>query len=120
MKVIHIPLPPGSISRYYDSAELDEHDLKNVPAGTDILVYYYGRGDYEGNGNALLRINGVWHYANMSHCSCYGPTEDFPGKPIGCFKDWLENATPEFRAEVLPLVEALINNIIVDETHQAK
>lgn len=43
------------------------------------LVYDYEYGYYEGNGTAYaLRKDGKLFEFSLSHCSCYGPEDDFP------------------------------------------
>jgi hypothetical protein len=42
------------------------------------VVYWYESGSYEGDGEAVaLHTDGTLHTFSLSHCSCYGPFEDW-------------------------------------------
>lgn len=55
----------------------EEYDLKNLVgdgSGYRWLVYWYESGYYDGGGEAIaFGEDGKLHYANLGHCSCYGP-----------------------------------------------
>ena len=43
------------------------------------VVYDYTIGDWSGDGEAIaLRKDGMLVEFNLGHCSCYGPTDEFP------------------------------------------
>ncbi len=45
------------------------------------VIAWYEDGDYSGSGiAAAFRKDGFVEYADLSHCSCYGPTEDWSSK----------------------------------------
>lgn len=48
-----------------------------IPIGDpyDWLVYWYQSGSYEGDGVAAYKKDGKFGWANLGHCSCYGPEE---------------------------------------------
>jgi len=46
----------------------------------DWLVYWYETGSWEGHGCAAYKLDGKFGWANIGHCSCYGP-EDQIGAP---------------------------------------
>jgi len=46
-----------------------------IPKGTSLIVYWYEYGNYDGQGIAIAKVGRTHHYANLGHCSCYGPTE---------------------------------------------
>lgn len=46
--------------------------------GADVIAYWYELEEYDGSGEAILRIKGNWFATNLGHCSCYGPWEDAP------------------------------------------
>jgi len=47
----------------------------DVPKGTSLIVDWYEYGNYDGSGTAIAKAGRKYYYANLSHCSCYGPTE---------------------------------------------
>jgi len=46
----------------------------------DWLVYWYQTGSYDGDGVAAYKRDGKFGWANLGHCSCYGPEEQI-GEP---------------------------------------
>lgn len=110
LKVIQIEFPKIRYSSEYDAAKFDEYDLRAFRPDTEKLVYYYGTGSYCGSGQALYYWHGNWYHADLGHCSCYGPTENVDyTNPISSLSAWLEQSTPEFHAEVQPLIDAIQN-----------
>lgn len=42
------------------------------------MAYWYEAGDYDGRGEAVaLGKDGFLYLTDLSHCSCYGPFEDY-------------------------------------------
>jgi hypothetical protein len=59
------------------SEKLDNSELENFKdLKADYVVYYYEYGSYEGSGFAVWKKDGKYGYSDLSHCSCYGPTDD--------------------------------------------
>ena len=50
----------------YYHEDLPEHDN---------FVYYYESGSYEGDGFAVWNLGDKFYYGELSHCSCFGPTD---------------------------------------------
>lgn len=55
-----------------DGYELDV--IKELKA--DWFVYRYESGSYDGSGFAIWKKGTKYFYEYLSHCSCYGPTEN--------------------------------------------
>lgn len=59
--------------------DLDEGEIKTLVGERNLvwLAYDYDLDYYEGDGKALaMDVNGKFYTADLSHCSCYGPTND--------------------------------------------
>ncbi len=78
------------------------------------LVYWYEVRDYCGDGQAVaLGVDGRLYYYDLSHCSCYGPFDEF-GKNRASIsvQDYLnatsvyENWSEEIRVKVKELLGA--------------
>lgn len=54
----------------YEMAKLFEHDI-------DEIWYNYEAGGYEGSGQMIARKGDLYTHHDLSHCSCYGPLENF-------------------------------------------
>lgn len=110
MKLIQVTAPELKYA-WGDSEAFHEWEIKQLTGlNVEKCVYWYVSGSYEGSGNALLYRDGAWYHKDLGHNSCYGPLDDIDFRqPIQSFTAWLEQATPEFRAEVQPLVDALQN-----------
>ncbi len=86
MRLVQVEMPASYINDYTQQ-EID-YDLDKL-AGADIVVYWYGAGSYEGSGQLVARKDGLWFYESLSHCSCYGPPENFKFKNgRGLIEDW--------------------------------
>lgn len=86
------------------SSSLDDYDLKYFPIDTEVILYWYVRGRYEGSGETIYRVKGLWYYASLNHCSCYGPTENLStdnGKELNIllseFSEELKERVKHFR-----------------------
>ena len=104
MIIVRIETPGG---RYYGPDKLAPYTLLDAEKdGIEALVYDYNTGSYEGLGHALLRKNGNWAYADLGHCSCYGPLGSMPDlfEPL---ETLLGRMSEELREQVQPLVAAL-------------
>ena len=65
----------------YDEGNLQE-------CGVQFAIYYYEAEQYEGLGTCLAYKDGKWYTHNLSHCSCYGPFDEFNlTKPYDKLKD---------------------------------
>lgn len=78
MKKYKIPLR----SKHYKDSKLSEFDFEKLPPDTEVIIYRYGYGDYEGHGYALIKNPRGWIEHNLGHCSCYGPTEELDESSI--------------------------------------
>ena len=67
--------------------ELNEPAACDLPAGIDVIIYWYEYGCYEGHGDAIAIGEKVAYEAGLGHCSCYGPIENA--------SDWTGPKTPE-------------------------
>jgi len=55
-----------------------EDALKSHEDEIKWVAYHYTAGDYEGSGDMLVALtNGTFCMYGMSHCSCYGPMDNF-------------------------------------------
>lgn len=100
---------PKSYSWCDDFVELDEeYDLKYVYAlNLDRAWYWYAQGSYEGDGAMLMLKGGKWATENLSHCSCYGPTEGISfSAPIDSLEELEKSGTEEWLKEFAPLIKA--------------
>lgn len=61
--------------------DLDDYELKAVreDGRFEWFIYWYESGSWEGSGYALAynKEDGLLHHKSLSHCSCYGPMEDW-------------------------------------------
>lgn len=75
--------PPNQYADYHPDntcgwkcAELTAEETSRFRAiGADTLIYWYATGCYSGAGYALFRVDNFWRMHDISHCSCYGPTD---------------------------------------------
>lgn len=58
-------------------AGLGDYDYDQLPPGVEWLAYWYEDGDYCGGGLAAAFRAGRLLMWDMSHCSCYGPSDSF-------------------------------------------
>lgn len=77
MKVLFVPVPTDYHSSY-EAEMLSEYYLTEIAnnTGADLFAYWYTSEPYSGSGSAILRTKGKYHLFSLSHCSCYGPTND--------------------------------------------
>ena len=62
---------------------LPECDWRDIGGPYVWLVYWYEMGFYEGDGLACaLRPDGQVDIGSLSHCTCFGPAEHWPGEII--------------------------------------
>jgi hypothetical protein len=45
-------------------------------AGADWVGYWYEKHHYSGGGIAVWKIGNKYDYADLDHCSCYGPDDN--------------------------------------------
>ncbi len=75
--------------------------------GCEVAIYDYRCGSYEGCGNALILKDGEWFLESLSHCSCYGPLNDFHPQSGKGYKTPSDiKASSEYEDEIKPLIEA--------------
>jgi|SRR6185437_1433981 len=78
MEIIHVKTPTDYTWCDEDSELSSECALDSVlNAGADLIIYWYAAGNYEGDGQALIRKDNRWQLEHLAHCSCYGPLESF-------------------------------------------
>ncbi len=63
--------------------EISQYEIDHLPKAIDVFIYSYAYGCYEGSGNALFRMQGLWYLHSMGHCSCYGPMENIDSCGVG-------------------------------------
>jgi hypothetical protein len=101
--------------RYFDREELnwDSCEKSFAAAEVDEVRYYYLGGSYEGDGHALIHSKsdgGLWYHLQLSHCSCYGPTEDAElgvhhwGRGYATIEELLADCSDEMKEYLAPLV----------------
>lgn len=108
-KIYNLENPPHE-SYWTESAELDEYDLEEIKYfPPDAIFYWYCSGSYEGSGALIATKDGRWYTKDLSHCSCYGPMEDFAScieeYKITLLDDILTMGSGEWVIEYAPLVE---------------
>lgn len=60
-----------------ETSELSEYDINKISKeGFDAVFYWYIEGCYEGSGAMIATKDGKWWFFDISHCSCYGPSEN--------------------------------------------
>lgn len=86
--------------------ELDDGALRSVLELNPTEVrYFYENHGYEGSGSMLLRVNDLWHYWDLGHCSCNGPTEYMRlGSGHSSLEELLLSCSQELRNQLLPLI----------------
>lgn len=57
--------------------ELGPFSDRDFPPGkVEWFVYHYTSGSWDGSGTGVIkRADGTYGWANLSHCSCYGPLD---------------------------------------------
>lgn len=72
----HLPAFPMYSVGPDDLTEYDWHDIQGPYLW---FVYWYKQGSYDGEGIAVaLRKDGKMDIGDLGHCSCYGPTANWP------------------------------------------
>jgi hypothetical protein len=62
----------GKIVEMHDNP----YELDGVPKDAQLIVHHYEDHDYEGSGWLIaLLADGKVQQCDLSHCSCYGPTD---------------------------------------------
>lgn len=120
MKVFKLDKPPKNYSWVdsdsTDELEFDEYFIKHNCDGfsPDAVFYWYASGSYEGSGDLLAVKDGKWYNKDLSHCSCYGPLEDFATNETdyqySSLQDIKDRCTVECYENIKPLVDLAINN----------
>ena len=71
--------------------ELESYELSYLPDNYLYFVYYYKNGYYDGDGYGILvDVDKKMYKAYLSHCSCYGPLDDWQ-KELEITRDELES-----------------------------
>ena len=112
MKVVGLgKVPEGCGSRHYDYEELNEFCLERAEnGGAQEIYYWYGIGNWEGNGQALVKNSTQWMVVDLSHCSCYGPFDEFEfgigGRIFESLKDISEDVkdNEDLKKNIEPLI----------------
>jgi|ERR1035437_4411368 hypothetical protein len=92
-----------------DDSELNDREIDFIESlGVVELWYWYKQGDYEGSGNALaLGDNGLYYVESLSHCSCYGPVENFQlTDPYPSLEAILNSGSADYLSNIMPLLKA--------------
>ena len=110
MPLLHQMPPPTSGYDPYCIAEeaLSDYDIRDIPGTVVEAWYWYATAPYEGEGFILAKHeDGGWSVADMSHCSCYGPTDRIDAASTYPTLDAIKDGgTPEWYAGFAHLVEA--------------
>ena len=78
------------------SVGIDELDFAEYENEFQWVVYEYEEGYYDGDGECIaFGLDGLLHYKNLSHCSCFGPLEPGWSKR----SDWHTLTIEEFLQE---------------------
>ena len=95
--------------------ELGEYDLAQIPHDEyQWLVYSYTIDSYEGFGEAVaLTKGGEIHVHLLSHCSCYGPLDEW-GRPRAVVspEEYLRAKDSVHDFGSLPEVEAKVRELL--------
>lgn len=102
---VSVPMPKMDYYTSYEQKDLASWDFENLP---EYITgwYWYGCGGYEGGGNMILKTPSGWARANLSHCSCNGPTEN-PFEHFESLEQLVSGVTPELLYELQPLLDAI-------------
>lgn len=115
--------------KYGDLEELGEYEIENIKKlPVDEVWYWYASAPYEGSGQMLMRKDELYDIAELSHCSCYGPTDDlsFEGETLTTLKKYYTtekyNQFEELLAKALniPKEYGLLNDDPVIRTFSGK
>ena len=93
-----------------DEIGFDEYDMREIgDCVPEAVFYWYVSGSYEGDGALIAVKDGRWYDKGLSHCSCYGPLDDF-AKDISEYDRvsldaLLAAGTDEWKKEYAPLVD---------------
>jgi len=102
---IHKVLPPANYLEYdREDGELSDYDLNHIPDTVTDIWYWYAQGSYDGSGIMVLKTSDGYYLHDMSHCSCYGPLDNF--ELTKCYKtieDLKTNCSEELE-NLLPLI----------------
>src|SRR5690606_36900805 len=73
------------------------------------VVYDYTDNGWDGDGEAIaLRKDGMLVEFNLSHCSCYGPTDDFPtGGEVHTVESYLRPIVSAIDERSNPIVDKI-------------
>lgn len=116
MKVLNTKTPSDlQFGHNYSPDELAQYQIDEIAAipGAELFVYWYEQGSYEGSGNAILKCEGKYHLFSLSHCSCYGPTEDIDENAVATggyetLDQLLAACSAEYRAKEIQCLAELI------------
>ncbi|MDD5651087.1 MAG: hypothetical protein PHF86_11835 [Candidatus Nanoarchaeia archaeon] len=102
---------PNSLNNYggYTISKLNNYDIEKLNAyNITTAFYWYATAPYEGSGAMIALKDDGWYVFNLSHCSCYGPTEhiNFNGNAVSKSLTGLKKkSTEEFYKEIKELVD---------------
>jgi hypothetical protein len=118
MEIFMLPKTPkvyewgGYRGGYNDDCQpFNKYDLENIPREPEpeAIFYWYVTGSYEGSGELIAVKNGKWYMKCLSHCSCYGPMENFASDISDYNKNSLDellaSGTDDWKKGYAPLVE---------------
>ena len=102
MEIIRVNKPENY--RYGgEDEELSAWDLEAIPKEVILIKYWYTAETYEGSGIMILQTADGYYLHDMSHCSCFGPTEHL--ELTRCYKsieEMIENCSEELQG-MLPI-----------------
>ena len=96
---------------YYGLSDfIYEDEIKKLEDyGVSIIIYWYGTGDYCGDGEAILKTKDGWRTASLGHCSCYGPFDAIDtGSSVldgTTLEEIKKNSTKEYLDRIIDLLD---------------
>ncbi len=90
-------------------------DMEKVEKCTpDAIFYWYVSGSYEGSGQLIATKENKWYCKGLSHCSCYGPIDDFADNILdytyNSLDELLVKGSEDWLKEIRPLVDLAKSN----------
>ena len=98
-------VPETHSSSWYTAEPLESWHLEKIEC-LDEVWYWYAYGSYSGVGHLIGRVGEQWTHFDMSHCSCYGPTDQF-ALQLEPWKQLIGRMSLDLKNEVECLIHAI-------------
>lgn len=109
--VLHqVEMPDRGEYRYADDPQkLEDYEVEHLSKrGIVEAWYWYATGSYCGDGELVGKTtDGRWYSLNMSHCSCYGPTDTQDGDFFDTLEKLKEFPYRERLADMTPVLSEI-------------